>query len=57
VLRGWSLSGTGLRGLVDLGASPLYVAWKMWLRVNQGDKPSTWVRTAREAEAGSPPAP
>ena len=28
VLRGWSLSGTGVRGLVDLGAAPFYVVWK-----------------------------
>jgi 1,2-diacylglycerol 3-beta-glucosyltransferase len=53
VLRGWSLSGTGARGLVDLGAAPFYVVWKMLLKVRQGDKPSTWVRTAREAETGA----
>jgi cellulose synthase/poly-beta-1,6-N-acetylglucosamine synthase-like glycosyltransferase len=52
VLRGWSLSGTGARGLVDLGAAPLYVVWKMWLKVRQTHQPSTWVRTAREAETG-----
>ena len=54
VLRGWSLSGTGMRGLVDLGAAPFYVVWKMWLRVREADKPSTWVRTAREAESPQP---
>jgi 1,2-diacylglycerol 3-beta-glucosyltransferase len=53
VLRGWSLSGTGARGLVDLGAAPFYVVWKMWLRVRQSDQPSTWVRTTREAETGT----
>lgn len=57
VLRGWSLSGTGVRGLVDLGTAPFYVVWKMWLRVRQSDQPSTWVRTAREAESGTHPAP
>jgi len=57
VLRGWSLSGTGVRGLVDLGAAPFYVVWKMWLRVREADKPSTWVRTARETETGTQPAP
>jgi 1,2-diacylglycerol 3-beta-glucosyltransferase len=57
VLRGWSLSGTGVRGLVDLGAAPFYVVWKMLLRVRQSDKPGTWVRTAREAETGAQPAP
>jgi cellulose synthase/poly-beta-1,6-N-acetylglucosamine synthase-like glycosyltransferase len=53
VVRGWSLSGTGARGLLDLGAAPLYVAWKMWLKVRQTPQPSTWVRTAREAETGT----
>jgi cellulose synthase/poly-beta-1,6-N-acetylglucosamine synthase-like glycosyltransferase len=50
VLRGWSLSGTGARGLLELGCAPLYVAWKLWLRVRQPRKPSTWVRTAREPQ-------
>jgi 1,2-diacylglycerol 3-beta-glucosyltransferase len=56
VLGGWALSGTGARGLVDLGAAPAYVAWKMWLRMTQKRAPETWVRTAREAEgpAASP---
>jgi cellulose synthase/poly-beta-1,6-N-acetylglucosamine synthase-like glycosyltransferase len=57
VLRGWSLSGTGMRGLVDLGAAPLYVAWKMWLKVRESDKPGTWVRTARETETGAEAVP
>ncbi|HMI87663.1 MAG TPA: glycosyltransferase family 2 protein [Polyangiaceae bacterium] len=57
VLRGWSLSGTGARGLIDLGCAPFYVVWKMWLRARQNDEPSTWVRTAREAEAGTQTAP
>jgi 1,2-diacylglycerol 3-beta-glucosyltransferase len=57
VLRGWSLSGTGARGLVDLGAAPFYVVWKMWLKVRQRAQPSTWVRTARETETGTQPAP
>jgi cellulose synthase/poly-beta-1,6-N-acetylglucosamine synthase-like glycosyltransferase len=57
VQRGWSLSGTGARGLVDLGLAPFYVGWKMWLRVRQSDQPSTWVRTAREAETRTTPAP
>jgi hypothetical protein len=50
VLRGWALSGTGARGLVDLGAAPLYVVWKMWLRMNEKAQPNTWVRTTREGE-------
>jgi len=57
VLRGWSLSGTGARGLVDLGAAPFYVVWKMWLRMSQADKPNTWVRTTREGETETSAAP
>jgi 1,2-diacylglycerol 3-beta-glucosyltransferase len=53
VLRGWALSGTGLRGLVDLGSAPAYVVWKMWLRMTRTAQPSTWVRTTREAETGT----
>jgi cellulose synthase/poly-beta-1,6-N-acetylglucosamine synthase-like glycosyltransferase len=56
VLRGWSLSKTGLRGLLGLVFAPLYVAWKIWLRLRQPRNPSTWVRTAREPQdAASPP--
>src|SRR5262249_26973540 len=39
VLRGWSLSGTGARGLVDLACAPFYVAWKVWLRLRRADRP------------------
>jgi len=56
VLRGWSLSKTGLRGLLELGCAPLYVAWKIWLRLRQPRNPTNWVRTAREGQdAASPP--
>lgn len=49
VLRGWSLSGTGLRGLVDLGLAPAYVVWKASLRLRKASKPTnSWVRTKRE---------
>jgi 1,2-diacylglycerol 3-beta-glucosyltransferase len=49
VLRGWSLSGTGLRGLLDLGLAPVYVAWKASLRLRKASRPtSSWVRTKRE---------
>jgi cellulose synthase/poly-beta-1,6-N-acetylglucosamine synthase-like glycosyltransferase len=50
VLRGWSLSGTGARGLVELAAAPVYVMWKLWLRFRQPNRPHAWVRTTREAE-------
>lgn len=48
VLRGWQLSGAGLRGLVDLGWAPVYILWKIGISI-MGSKPkdSTWVRTAR----------
>ena len=50
VLRGWMVSGTGARGLVDLGLAPVYVAWKMTLRFRRPVRAtSDWVRTEREA--------
>jgi GT2 family glycosyltransferase len=48
VLRGWTLSGVGWRGLVDLLASPFYVGWKLLLRPSSASRPSEeWVRTQR----------
>lgn len=50
VVRGWSLSGTGVRGLLDLAAAPLYVAWKLTLRFSGSNRANReWVRTEREA--------
>jgi 1,2-diacylglycerol 3-beta-glucosyltransferase len=49
VLRGWQLSGTGLRGLVDLLLAPAYILWKIAVLMRRPDKPQTeWVRTTRE---------
>ncbi len=49
VLRGWSVSGTGLRGLLDLGLAPVYVLWKASVRLRGRARPGTvWVRTKRE---------
>ncbi len=49
VLRGWSVSGTGMRGLLDLCLAPVYVVWKATLRFRPVSRPtSTWVRTERE---------
>jgi len=57
VLRGWQLSSTGLRGLVDLACAPWFVFWKLRLVLTRKTKsPLAWVRTLREAEVGSPPA-
>jgi hypothetical protein len=56
VLRGWLLSGTGLRGLLDLGLAPFYVAWKIALRFRKPPRAtSEWVRTKREASGDVPP--
>ena len=46
LLRGWVLSGTGLRGLADLALGPLYMAWKLTLVRKQ--RQQEWVRTQRE---------
>jgi cellulose synthase/poly-beta-1,6-N-acetylglucosamine synthase-like glycosyltransferase len=52
-LRGWRLSGTGLRGLASLAWAPGYVAWKATLPLRRRGKSgvSGWVRTAREGQA------
>jgi cellulose synthase/poly-beta-1,6-N-acetylglucosamine synthase-like glycosyltransferase len=50
VLRGWSLSGVGARGLLDLMLAPVYVAWKLALRLLPSPQPGEWVRTARAGE-------
>ncbi len=53
VVRGWQVSGTGVRGLASLAGAPAYIAWKATLRLRRkGDaqpKPE-WVRTARQGE-------
>jgi len=47
VLRGWQLSGVGLRGLLDLSRAPFFVLWKLLL-MRRGRDASEWVRTQRE---------
>jgi len=47
VLRGWQLSGVGLRGLVDLSRAPFFVLWKMLLML-RARRSAEWVRTKRE---------
>lgn len=47
VLRGWSLSGVGLRGLVDLLRAPFFVIWKL-LSMLRPHNSAEWVRTKRE---------
>jgi cellulose synthase/poly-beta-1,6-N-acetylglucosamine synthase-like glycosyltransferase len=50
LLRGWALSGTGARGLLDLVVhAPLYVLWKITLRLRPREHAAReWVRTSRE---------
>ena len=47
VLRGWSLSGVGLRGLLDLLRAPFFVIWKL-LSMLRPHNSAEWVRTKRE---------
>lgn len=47
VLRGWQLSGVGIRGLVDLARAPFFVLWKVLLML-RARAPAAWVRTKRE---------
>jgi cellulose synthase/poly-beta-1,6-N-acetylglucosamine synthase-like glycosyltransferase len=46
LLRGWQISGLGLRGLVDLGRAPAFVIWKLVLLRSRGSV--EWTRTKRE---------
>lgn len=49
VLRGWALSGVGVRGLLDLLWAPIYMVWKIWLSLTSPRQRSdVWVRTTRE---------
>jgi cellulose synthase/poly-beta-1,6-N-acetylglucosamine synthase-like glycosyltransferase len=58
VLRGWMLSGVGLRGLFDLAYAPLYMFWKVRLMFSKPEeKKGEWVRTTREAEQNGAPKP
>ncbi len=47
VVRGWSLSGTGLRGLLDLIGAPIFVIWKVMLMLTSRPQ-AEWVRTDRK---------
>ena len=47
VLRGWQLSGVGLRGLLDLSLAPFFVFWKVLLMLRTHSS-AEWVRTKRE---------
>jgi cellulose synthase/poly-beta-1,6-N-acetylglucosamine synthase-like glycosyltransferase len=47
VLRGWQLSRTGWRGLLDLLRAPFFLAWKLVV-ILRGRRTGEWVRTNRE---------
>jgi glycosyltransferase involved in cell wall biosynthesis len=47
VLRGWHLSGTGLRGLADLVRAPLFVIWRA-VAIRGTRATHAWLRTDRE---------
>jgi 1,2-diacylglycerol 3-beta-glucosyltransferase len=50
-VRGYLVSGTGLRGLTALAAAPAYVAWKATLPLRRArSAKDEWVRTKREGE-------
>jgi len=46
-LRGWTLSGTGLRGLGALACAPVFIVWKLIVLVT-GRRTTQWTRTERE---------
>ena len=48
VARGWQLSGTGSRGLLDLASAPRFALWKLMLRCRPGQN-AAWIRTRRVA--------
>jgi hypothetical protein len=50
LLRGWSLSGMGLRGLSALARAPFYVLWNLAVLARRAAS-AEWVRTPREEAA------
>jgi 1,2-diacylglycerol 3-beta-glucosyltransferase len=48
ILRGWQLSNTRLRGLLDLLRAPFFLVWKLAV-IFGGRRASEWVRTRRES--------
>lgn len=47
VLRGWQLSGAGLRGLLDLMRAPFFLLWKIAVMF-RSRRATEWIRTRRE---------
>jgi 1,2-diacylglycerol 3-beta-glucosyltransferase len=54
LIRGWQLSGTGLRGLLSFLHVPGYILWKLVLILRRDRGRGSWVRTAREGGPGGP---
>jgi cellulose synthase/poly-beta-1,6-N-acetylglucosamine synthase-like glycosyltransferase len=48
VLRGWQLSGIGIRGLAAFVHVPGFILWRIWLLLGLKTKTVEWVRTDRE---------
>lgn len=48
IFRGWQLSGTGARGLLDLAGAPVFIVWKVLLMLNRPQS-GEWVRTERRS--------
>jgi len=48
IFRGWQLSGTGARGLLDLAGAPVFIVWKILLMLNR-PRSTEWVRTERKS--------
>ena len=54
LVRGIQLSGLGWRAPLVLGRAPLYLVWKLWLKLKGGQE-KAWVRTARESQSSDGP--
>jgi cellulose synthase/poly-beta-1,6-N-acetylglucosamine synthase-like glycosyltransferase len=53
ILRGWALSSTGARGLIDLVWAPAYMIWKLTLPFGRSEnEEDEWLRTTREEKHG-----
>jgi cellulose synthase/poly-beta-1,6-N-acetylglucosamine synthase-like glycosyltransferase len=48
VFRGWQLSGTGARGLLDLAGTPIFIVWKVMLMLSR-NRSTEWLRTDRKS--------
>jgi 1,2-diacylglycerol 3-beta-glucosyltransferase len=54
VEEGRRRSGTGARGLLDIGTAPVYIGWKLLRRARtRGQTPTEWVRTTRDTDSSS----